>query len=82
MFFESRSRPEPYGILKVTLEILDNGGTIMSLENFRDMVPSGVILENETVGGMGLYTLEAVLFLALESSSAKLKPPWEASESS
>lgn len=54
MFFESRSRPEPYGILKVTLEILDNGGTIMSLENVRDMVPSGVILENETVGGMGL----------------------------
>lgn len=54
MFLESSCRPEPYGILKVTLVIFDNGGTIMSLENLRDMVPSGVILENETVGGMGL----------------------------
>jgi hypothetical protein len=32
--------------LKVTLEIFDKGGTIMSLEKVRDTVPSGVILEN------------------------------------
>jgi hypothetical protein len=67
--------------LKVTLEIFDKGGTIMSLEKVRDTVPSGVILENETVGGMGFLSLDTALCLALESSSENLNPPSDPSES-
>jgi hypothetical protein len=53
----------------------------MSLEKVRDTVPSGVILENETVGGMGFLSLDAALCLALESSSENLNPPSDPSGS-